>query len=138
MGPVADSGANSSSGSSSGSSKNVGTSLSGYYSYLVPALHYSSKSPTGGEAKVAFGFGKWIGRFSGDIILTADDRPAAGMTKTPIDVRVSKNAYLFLMQYKFDNHWQAYMSVGGPKWQDGANRYQMEEVSLVVGYTFTL
>jgi hypothetical protein len=135
---VADGTQNTSTGTENGSRQNVGTGVSGYYSYLVPALHYSAKMPSGGEAIFALGYGKWIGRFSGNVILTADDRPAAGMPKTAIDVNVTKNAYLFLMQYKFANHWQAYMSVGGPKWQDGANRYELEEVSLVVGYTFTL
>ena len=135
---VADSGTTTTGGGSSGMDTNVGTAVSGYYSYFVPALHYRVKLQTGGEAKVALGFGRWIGRFSGDIILTPDNRPAAGMPKTPVDVNVGKNAYLFLMQYKFANDWQAYMSVGGPKWQDGENRYQLEEVSIVVGYTFTL
>ena len=134
---VEDPGQSSSSGSASGSRENVGTGVSGYYSYIVPALHYRARGPAG-EGKVALGFGRWKGRFSGDIILTPDNRPAAGMPKTPVDVNVSKNAYLVMLQYKFANRWQVYMSVGGPKWQDEANRYLMEEVSLVVGYTFRL
>jgi hypothetical protein len=134
---VADAGQDSSSASASGSRENVGTGVSGYYSYIVPALHYRARGPAG-EGKVALGFGRWKGRFSGDIILTSDNRPATGMPKTPIDVNVSKNAYLALLQFKFANQWQIYMSVGGPKWQDDANRYLLEEVSIVVGYTFRL
>jgi hypothetical protein len=30
------------------------------------------------------------------------------------------------------------MSVGGPKWHDDTFKYQMEEVSLGLGYTFRL
>jgi hypothetical protein len=131
---------NQSSGSASatGERKNVGTSLSGYYSYIVPTLHYRNINKDGSSFKLALGYGRWSGQFSGDIILTPDNRPAAGMPKTPIDTRISKNAYLFLMQYKFANRWQAYMSVGGPKWQDANFNYQLEEVSLIIGYTFVL
>jgi hypothetical protein len=135
---VADPGQDPNSGSLVGMRDNVGTSMSGYYSYLVPALHYRLQGRDGSSMKFSLGYGRWVGRFSGDIILTPDNRPANGLPKTSIDTRVAKNAYLFTMQYKFANHWQAYMAVGGPKWQDEQFRYQMEEVSLVVGYTFTL
>jgi hypothetical protein len=135
---VADPSQTDTSATASGQRDNVGTSLSGYYSYLVPALHYRLLGRDGSSMKFALGYGRWVGRFSGDVILTPDNRPANGMPKTPIDTRVSKNAYLFTMQYKFANHWQAYMSVGGPKWSDDNFRYQMEEVSLIVGYTFIL
>ena len=135
---VADPGQSDTSATVAGTRDNVGTSLSGYYSYLVPAVHYRLQGRDGSSVKFALGYGWWIGRFSGDIILTPDNRPASGLPKTSIDTRVSKGAYLFTMQYKFANRWQAYMSVGGPTWQDETFRYQMEEVSLVVGYTFIL
>ncbi len=135
---VADPGRTDTSATVAGTRDNVGTSLSGYYSYLVPAVHYRLQGRDGSSMKFALGYGRWVGRFSGDIILTLDNRPANGLPKTSIDTRVSKNAYLFSMQYKFANHWQAYMSVGGPTWQDETFRYQMEEISLVVGYTFIL
>jgi hypothetical protein len=121
-----------------GTRTNVGTHLSGYYTYLVPALHYRLQGRDGSSVKFALGYGWWFGRFSGDAILTPDNRPAAGLPKTPIDTRVSQGAFLFSMQYKFANHWQAYLTAGGPKWQDDSLRYQLEEVSLVVGYTFIL
>ena len=135
---IADPGQDPNSDSMAGTRDNVGTSLSGYYSYLVPAVHYRLQGRDGSSMKFALGYGRWVGRFSGDIILTPDNRPANGMAKTPIDTRVAKNAYLFTMQYKFANHWQASMSVGGPKWQDDQFRYQLEELSFTVGYTFIL
>lgn len=122
----------------SGTRDNVGTSLSGYYSYLVPALHYRLLGRDGGSTKFALGYGRWVGRFSGDIILTPDNRPVNGLPKTSVDTRFSKNAYLFTMQFKTASHWQFALSVGGPSWQDGSFRYQLEEVSLVAGYTFIL
>jgi hypothetical protein len=135
---IADPGQDPNSGSLAGTRENVGTSITGYYSYLVPAVHYRLQGRDGSSVKFALGYGPWRGRFSGDVILTPDNRPTNGQPKTSIDTRVSKWAYLFTMQYKFANHWQAYMTVGGPKWQDSQFRYQMEELSLVLGYTFIL
>ncbi|OGW16792.1 MAG: hypothetical protein A2072_07435 [Nitrospirae bacterium GWC1_57_7] len=131
-------GGTSPSGTSSGSREDVGTSVTGYYSYFVPALHYRWPHAGGSESKFALGVGSWMAKFSGDIILTPDDMPAPGMTKTNIDVRVRKLAYLLLMQHKFANGWQAYMSLGGPTWEQEGFEYKLEEVSLVIGYTFSL
>ncbi len=125
-------------GTDSGSRENVGTSVSGYYSYLVPALHFLWRHGGGSETKFALGFGSWVANFKGDVILTPDDTPAPTDPKTPVDVRVRKLAYLFLMQHKFSNRWQAYMSVGGPEWEEDGFEYKLEEVSIVIGYTFIL
>jgi len=135
---VADPGQDPNGDSNSGSRHDVGTKVTGYYSYLVPALHFRNVASDGTGFKAAIGWGRWVGRFSGDIILTPDNRPAAGLPKTPIDTRVAKNAYLVVLQYKFVNHLQLMMTVGGPKWQDDKFRYQLEETSLILGYTFVL
>jgi len=135
---VADAGQDPNNDSSSGSRQNVGTKVTGYYSYLVPALHYRRIAADGSGFKIALGYGRWTGKFSGDVILTPDNRPASGLPKTPVDTRISKNAYLVNLQYKFANHWQLMMTVGGPKWQDDNFRYQLEETSLILGYTFVL
>jgi len=130
---VADGGAG-----ATGSREDVGTSVSGYYSYFVPALHYRWSNGGGSETKFALGIGSWVASFSGDIILTPDDTPVPTDPKTLLDVRVRKLAYLFLMQHKFNNHWQTYMSVGGPAWKEDGFEYSLEEVSIVIGYTFSL
>jgi hypothetical protein len=135
---VADGGTNSSTGADSGTYTDVGTSVSGHYSYVVPSLHYRIANRDGGEAKFALGWGKWIASFSGNIILTPDDTPAPGMPTTPIDVNVTKNAYLVMMQYRSASKWQVYMSIGGPTWQQNGYDLKLEEIALVFGYTFTL
>ncbi len=122
----------------SGTRQDVGTRLTGYYSYLVPALHYRLQGRDGSTTKFALGYGPWYGRFSGDVILTPDNRPSTGLPRTSIDTRLWKTAFLFSVQFKFASHWQAYMTVGGPKWQDDSLRYEMEQISLVLGYTFIL
>ena len=121
----------------SGESIDVGTSATGRYSYVVPALHYEMPMGEGGRARFALGFGKWFADVSGDIILTPDNQPAAGMPKTDFDVKVNKNAYLFHMQWRTAGSWHVAMSVGGPKWSGGGFEYQVEEVSLSVGYALT-
>lgn len=120
----------------SGETIDVGTSASGRYSYVVPALHYDM--PAGdGTFRVALGFGKWFSTIEGDIILTPDNQPQAGMPKTAFDVKVNKNAYLFHMQWRTQGSWHFAMSVGGPKWSGDGNDYKVEEVALVVGYALT-
>jgi hypothetical protein len=125
-------------GTDSGSREDVGTSVSGHYAYVVPALHFRWPHGSGSETKFALGYGLWSANFSGDIILTSNDMPAPGMPTTPVNVRVRKLAYLLLMQHKFANHWQVYMSLGGPQWEANGFEYKLEEVSVVVGYTFVL
>jgi hypothetical protein len=120
----------------SGESIDVGTRGKGRYSYVVPALHYDM--PMGsGQARFALGVGKWIADVSGDIILTPDNQPAEGMPATDFDVSVSKNAYLFHMQWRTASSWQLAMSVGGPTWSQDGYDYKVEEVALTVGYAIT-
>jgi hypothetical protein len=121
----------------SGETIDVGTSAKGRYSYVVPALHYDMPAGDGGHFRVALGFGKWFSTIKGDIILTPDNQPAAGMPKTAFDVKVDKNAYLFHMQWRTQGSWHFGMSVGGPKWADSGSDYKVEEVALVVGYALT-
>ncbi len=135
---VADGGSNAN-GTSSGSREDVGTSVTGYYSYFVPALHYRWPYAGGSESKLALGVGSWMAKFSGDIILTPDNTPSPAFgDKIPITLRVRKLAYLLLLQHKFASGWQAYMTLGGPTWKQEGFDYKLEEVSLVIGYTFSL
>jgi hypothetical protein len=120
----------------SGETVDVGTRGKGRYSYVVPALHFDL--PMGqGQGRVALGFGKWIASLSGDIILTPDNQPSEGMPTTDFDVSVSKNAYLFHMQWRTASSWQFAMSVGGPQWSEDGHDYKVEEVALTVGYAIT-
>jgi hypothetical protein len=133
---VADGGTNAN-GTDGGNRQDVGTRISGYYSYLVPTLHFSTQDKKGNGFKAALGYGPWHGNFSGDIILTPDNRPAAGMTKTHVDLNERKWAYLFLMQFSFESKWTWFMSVGGPSWESAGFKYELEEVTMGLGYRFS-
>jgi len=130
-------GTTNSNGTAGGSRINVGTRVSGYYSYLVPTLHYNLQDKKGNGLKAALGYGEWNANFSGTIILTPNDSPVSGMLKTPVSLNETKLGYLFLMQFQFQNGWTGYMSVGGPRWESKGITYQLEEVAIAVGHPFS-
>jgi hypothetical protein len=88
-------GTTNSNGTPGGTRKNVGTRVSGYYSYLVPSLHYNMQDKKGNGFKTALGYGEWNANLSGNIILTPNDSPAAGMPTTKVELNEKKWAYLF-------------------------------------------
>ncbi|MFW2374697.1 MAG: hypothetical protein ACN4GM_16340 [Gammaproteobacteria bacterium] len=119
-------------GGNSGERVDVGTSIDGYYSYLIPAI----KARLGYFA-ASFGVGYWISRFNGDIILTPNDQPASFMPTTSIDMSDRKElAYLFTMSWTTENNWIFLMSVGGTNFDDDLYEYKTEEVALIVGKHF--
>lgn len=124
-------------GTDGGNRVNVGTKVSGYYSYLVPTLHFNMQDAKGNGFKAALGYGVWHAKFSGDIILTPNDSPVAGLPTTSVDVNERKWAYLFLMQFHFQSGWTWYMSVGGPRWEVDGYTYEMEEAAMALGYTIS-
>ena len=129
---------NMSTGTNEGQRIDVGTSVSGYYSYLVPAFHYKIPLVHGGSVKFALGWGLWDARFSGNIILTPDNQPFPGGEKSSISLERNRQwAYIFLMSYQ-GSEWLFEMTVGGPEFEDNTYEYQMEEVSIIIGKTFTL
>lgn len=118
---------------------NVGTSVSGSYSYLVPMLHYVLPTANNGKWKLAVGYGWWNGNFSGDAILTPDQRPVESMAKTAIDASTKfKPGYMALLYYRTPSDWVWQMSVGGARFSDSKFRYQMEEISMAIARQFTL
>lgn len=129
----------SSTGASTGERIDVGTKITGRYSYLVPLIHYSLPTPTGGMYKVALGYGYWSASFSGDIILTPDGQPVRGMPTDRISFSTKDQlAYLFLMSWRTADNWLFEMAVGGPTFSDANYDYQVEEVSIIVGKTIVL
>ncbi len=117
----------------------VGTSISGTYSYLVPALHYAAPIANNGKWKLAVGYGWWNGNFSGDVILTQNQRPVAGLAKTAVDASTKlKPGYMVLLYYRTPSDWVWQMSVGGARFSDATLRYEVEEISMGVARQFTL
>jgi hypothetical protein len=130
---------NSTTGANSGDRIDVGTEVTGYYSYVVPAVHWKGIAPSGGIYKAALGLGLWTAKLSGDVALTPNNQPDRSTPKSKITLQTKNQiAYLFFMSYETKTGWLYEMTVGGPKFEDSEYDYQVEEVSLIVGKTFTL
>ena len=126
------------SGEAQGERINVGTKVTGSYSYLVPTVHYKASTQMGTFA-AALGVGYWTSTLSGDIILTSNNQPVEGMPTTPVDLSTkNKIAYLFFMSFTNTNEWIYEMTVGGPKFSADGYDYKLEEVSLTIGKRFVL
>jgi len=112
----------------------VGTSLSGYYTYLMPSLKYGLKLPKGGEMSASLGIGFWSSEFSGDMILTPDGRPVNGMPITDLSIStIDELAYMVNLKWQTADGWLYMMSVGGTSFSDDQYEYDIEEVSMIVG-----
>lgn len=120
-------------GTVQGERVNVGTDVSGYYTYIIPSLNYGL-----GGFSVSLGLGPWSSKFDGDMILTQDDQPVKGMPTSNISFSTQDTlAYMFSMSYTTTNAWLIEMTVGGTSFSDSDYKYEMEEVALTVGKTFT-
>ncbi len=127
------------SGSNDGGDRiDVGTSVSGSYSYIAPIIHY--KLARGKSYfKAAFGYGLWNAKFNGTMILTPDDQPHNGMPADDIKLRTRNQlAYLFSLSWRSKSQWLIEMTGGGPEFSDRNYRYKVEEVAIIIGKTFTL
>ena len=112
----------------------VGTELSGYYTYLMPSIKYALKLSGGGEMSASFGLGFWNSSFDGDIILTSDGRPVSGMPTTNVSLSTTDQlAYLVNLKWETRGGWVYLMSVGGTAFSDDDYDYELEEVSMIVG-----
>lgn len=112
----------------------VGTELNGYYTYLMPSIKYALKLTGGGEMSASLGIGFWNSSFDGNMILTANGRPTAGLPTTDISISTfDQLAYIVNLKWETRAGWVYMMSVGGTSFSDDDYRYEMEEVSMIVG-----
>jgi len=112
----------------------VGTSLNGYYTYFLPSIKYVLKLPGGGEMSASLGVGIWSSEFSGDMILTPDGRPVNGMPTTDLSIStIDEPAYMVNLRWRTADGWVYMMSVGGTSFSDEQFRYEIEEVSIIIG-----
>lgn len=122
----------------SGSRQSFGTSLSGHYSYLAPALTWGNRNPKGSGLEISFGMGMWNGRFTGDAIYAPDTRPTAGMPRTPVEATFNRLGYDTRIGL-YSGHWSYVVTVGGPfPYTEKGTRYQFQQIALIVGYEFEL
>ena len=124
----------SSGGANYGERIDVGTELSGYYTYLMPSIKYALKLSGGGEMSASFGLGFWNSSFDGDMILTPDGKPVAGMPTSNISISTfDELAYMVNLKWETRGGWVYLMSVGGTAFSDENYKYEIEEVSMIIG-----
>lgn len=123
-------------GVGSGERVDVGSEISGRYSYLLPQLFYESGQPGGGSYKVALGYGLWNADLSGTIKLTPNNQPTSLTPSSNVDLNTTKMGYLFTMSYRTASYWLWEMSIGGINFSDPTYKYEIEEVTLSIGKTF--
>lgn len=122
-------------GGDSGNRVDVGTSIDGYYSYLLPTIKFE----LGREQKfgASLGVGYWTSSFNGDIILSPNDQPNSSMPKTLINLdRRKELAYIFTLSWTTKNNWVFRMTVGGTNFSDDVYDYKTEEVAMILGKQF--
>lgn len=117
--------------------ENVGTSLSGYYSYLIPALYYKHQK---GEAEWKLGVGLGIGsaRFSGDALFGPDLEVSRTQPKTSLSASANDVlAYMVFGDLKLPK-WRVRLSIGGFRFSDSDYRYEFLEGTLTFSYIFSI
>jgi hypothetical protein len=126
------------SSSTDGERIDVGTEISGRYSYLLPQVFYETGRPGHRSFKFALGFGIWNANMSGTIKLTPGNQPTVLTPSSDISINTSKLGYLMTMSYRTETNWIWEMSLGGIDFGDAEYDYKVEEVTITIGKTFML
>lgn len=121
-----------------GHRESLGTSLSGHYRYLAPALTWGHRKPGKGGIELSVGLGWWSGQFSGNAIFAPNNVANGAMPRTPVSVGFSQLGYDTRIGLHGKN-WCLITTVGGPfPFNQNGIRYQFQQIAVIVGYEFTL
>ncbi len=115
----------------------LGTSISGYYSYLIPALYYK---PQAGEAKwkLGLGLGYGMARLSGNARFGPDLKVSRTQPKTTLSASANDVlAYMTFLDYRLQK-WHVRLSIGGFLFSDSGYKYSFLEGTLALSYTFSI
>jgi hypothetical protein len=115
--------------------KDLGTSVKGQYSYVMPTIFYRSVDRTG-DSRFGVGYGYWKTWFSGDIILAGDNAATAAMPKTSISGSTDGKYGVLLF-------WQARwpkglfeIAINNVRFSADNYKYEMQEINMLIGYHF--
>lgn len=122
----------------SGERIDVGSEISGRYSYVLPQIFYETGRPGEGSFKFALGYGWWNADMSGTIKLTPNDQPTELTPSSDINLSTTQKGYLMTLSYRTKSNWLYEMSLGGIDFDDADYEYKIEEVTLTIGKTFML
>jgi len=113
--------------------KDLGTKVSGYYSYLMPTIFYRTVD-RGGDSRFGLGAGRWKAWFSGDIILAPNGAATVGMPKTPIEGSMEGRTGWYLF---WQGRWPKGLfeiSISNVRLKTSNFKYEMQEINMMFGY----
>ncbi|HLQ25133.1 MAG TPA: hypothetical protein VK138_04560 [Acidiferrobacterales bacterium] len=115
--------------------KDLGTSVTGYYSYVMPTIFYRSVDRTG-DSRFGVGYGYWKTWFSGDIILAQDNAATATMAKTSISGSTDGKSGVLLF---WQGRWPRGLfeiAINNVRFATNNYKYEMHEINMLIGYHF--
>ncbi len=115
-----------------------GTSIKGYYSYLIPALYY--KPPKAEvEMKLGVGLGYGSARLSGTALFGPDRMVSKTTPKSSLSTSANDViAYMVFLDLNPPSAYHFRLSVGGPVFSDSEYKYIFEEFTFTISYTFSI
>ena len=112
----------------------LGTSVSGYYSYVTPTLFYRISELGKGDTRIGVGYGWWKAWFSGDIALAPGSAADTGTPKTSVDGTTSdKGGWLLFWQARGE-HGMFEISLNSVSFPSANYRFELQELNMVIGY----
>jgi len=115
--------------------QNLGSSISGYYTYLVPSLYYRIPSSTPDEKPMTLGLGAGKGRisFKGDAVFGPDRQVGSSQAHTNVDVQ-AKDSFAWVAFFNVDlsENWRLRVSVTTVKFNVDDYKGDMEEFMITL------
>ncbi len=112
----------------------LGTRASGEFYYVVPTVFYQWGDYTSGSyARVGIGLGAGVARFSGNVQLT--DSAAQDI----VSLSQGGASVTFASSFIAEAHWHSWgltLNVAGPSYETDAFTYNVEDISVNLGYQF--
>ena len=115
--------------------EDLGTSIAGYYTYLVPSLYYRipGSAPDGKPMTVGLGAGKGRVSFKGDAIFGPDRQVGSSQPRTSLDVQ-SKESFAWVAFFNVDlsENWRLRVSVTTVRFSVDDYKGDMEEFMITL------
>ncbi len=119
----------------------LGTSLSGYYVYFVPAIYFKDPRTTTDEAelKLGFGYGQGTANFEGAAVFGPDRRVSSGDPKTSVKASAT-DVFAFTVFYSLEwkNRTNFRVAITTLSFDDADYEFDLTEFSIILSRTFSL
>jgi len=119
--------------------EDLGSSIAGYYTYLVPSLYYRVPSSASDQNSMTVGLGAGKGRisFKGDAVFGPDRQVGSSQAHTNLDVQ-SKDAFAWVAFFNLDlsDNWRLRVSVTTVKFNVDDYKGDMQEFMITLSRPF--